>query len=288
MIKLEDLSEVPEDKDIPWLDRKHPFAEYKPEENSDLHSYIKEWRETGVVHLNKFLPDELIEEYCELRKQHRAANGWVCITPYMYFKELRDICLYPPLMRIMRSLIGHPMGLHLNLTGWVTTTRAWHMDDYLNPPHVNSHYTAVWMALDDIHPDSGPFQYVPGSHSWPLLRREKIWAHMTPEEKSTDAWPAKSERVCIPAFEEYIQRTGSEVVTYLPKKGDVLIWHGRLCHQGSLANVPGMRRKALIAHYSSINHRSDMPKATTWRTDDQHYFPITAIALDADGPRANV
>ena len=38
---------------------------------------------------------------------------------------------------------------------------------------VNGWYLAVWMALDDIGPETGPFQFIPGSHRWPVLRRDQ-------------------------------------------------------------------------------------------------------------------
>ena len=47
------------------------------------------------------------------------------------------------------------MLLHLALTGWISTQRDWHQDDYLNPPFVANWYAAVWMALDDISAESG-------------------------------------------------------------------------------------------------------------------------------------
>ena len=74
----------------------------------------------------------------------------------------------------IEMLIGTPMGLNLALTGWRSTTRTWHQDDYLNPPYINCHYAAVWIALEDIDPDCGMFEFVPGSHKWPLTRGAKI------------------------------------------------------------------------------------------------------------------
>lgn len=62
-----------------------------------------------------------------------------------------------------------------------------------------------------------------------------------------------------PFFEQEIKDRQAEVVTHLPERGAVLLWHGRLLHRGSPANVHGMRRKAAIAHYSGIYHRHDMP-----------------------------
>src|SRR5206468_1632667 len=114
-------------------------------------------------------------------------GGYPYDTPYLHVKELRDIALYPPLMDAMRELISEEVGLHLNLTGWVTTARDFHQDSFLNPEFVGSRYAAVWMALDDIDPDSGPFQFVPGSHRWPVIRQHKLFSYLTAEQRANPA-----------------------------------------------------------------------------------------------------
>jgi ectoine hydroxylase-related dioxygenase (phytanoyl-CoA dioxygenase family) len=129
----------------------------------------------------------------------------------------------------------------------------------------------LWLALDTIHPDSGPFQYVKGSHKWPQVTREKILSALSPSERD-HKWPTHSERVLTPLFEKEIEDRGAEVTSHLAERGDVLLWHGRLLHRGSIPNVPGMERRSVIAHYSGINHRGDMPKAVKY--DGGYYFPI--------------
>lgn len=205
------------------------------------------------------MPDELIDAYC------RAFNGgWGIGTPYETEPTIRDVCLYPPLTNLLHSLIGEEMGLHLNLTWWRSTERDWHQDDYLNPEGVNGHYAAVWFALDDIHPDSGPFEYVRGSHRWPLIRRSKVLEAMG-EDGSDPDWPWRSEALLGPLLEEWasIYRADCPREKFIAKKGDVLVWHSRLMHRGSRPNVPGMERRALIAHYSAIAKRPDMPRWAT-------------------------
>lgn len=135
-VSFEELSEIPDESVLPILDRSVC-------DENQLTDIQKNWRDNGFVILENFLSDELIERYSKLREKFPHAGGWSCPTPYMYYREIRDICLYSPLMEVMKSLIGDDMGLHLNLTGWVSTTRDWHQDDYLNPPFVNSWYTAV-------------------------------------------------------------------------------------------------------------------------------------------------
>ena len=239
----------------------------------------RDWNADGVVLLEKFLPEELMESYENLwltingPEGSNRPMGWPDPIPYMRHRELLDILTYAPLAAILEELIGEPAGLHLNLTGWVSTERDWHQDSYLNPAHVGDHYAAVWIAFADIHPDSGPFQYVPGSHRWRQVTNEKILNALEPDERD-HRWPKFSERILTPLFEQEIVERGNNVVSHLPSRGDVLIWHGRLMHRGSRPNVPGMERRSLIAHYSGIKHRSDMPKAKR-NGQGGYYFPIT-------------
>lgn len=266
-----------------------------------------DWNDQGVVYLPGLLPDDLIAAYQDEWALANGYNGlkappegegqwssdptsdpsslwvldaaspggWNETCPYMRYPALRRLCTHPPLAAELERLTGHPMGVHLNLTGWVSTTRNWHQDGYLNPAGVGDMYAAVWMALDDVHPDSGVFQYVPGSHRWHTLTYEKI-ARVV--DTSDPMWPTHTETVLTPLVEDEITWRGAEVVSYAPQKGDVLIWHSRLYHRGSVASVPNAYRPALIAHYSSIHHRPDFPPAVTesdGRVAGQGwYFPI--------------
>jgi hypothetical protein len=252
------LSDDPDPTSLPALD--HPevdIVRLTPEQRA--------WRQDGVLILRQFFPDTVLDPYIARRAKFDRPTGWWSPAPYLHIDELRELCLYPPLRQILRALIGEEMMLHLNLTGWVSTERNWHQDDNLNPPFVNAWYAAVWIALDHIHPDSGPFEYVPGSHRWPLLRGDKVRKYMTKEERSRtvgppaiNEWPKISERFVVPAIEAEIRDRGVTPQRFLAEKGDALIWHGRLLHRGAEPARRDLERRAVIAHYSGVNHRPDM------------------------------
>ena len=258
-----ELSEHPADALVPYLDRQGV-------EEASLNPHRRAWRRDGVVLLPRFMPAPLTHAYCRVREKVAAPGGYDSPVPYMVVPEIRAICCYPPLQRLLQTLIGGPMGLHLNLTGWVSTERTWHQDDYLNPPFVNSWYAAIWVALDDIHPDSGPFQYVPGSHRWPVVRRDRVLARLTAAERQSPTWPKAAERFVTAAYADQIARTGLPIRSFLGRRGDVLVWHGRLVHQGAAPRVPGMLRRGLIAHYTEVSHRPDLPHVGWTR----HQVPI--------------
>jgi hypothetical protein len=235
-----------------------------------------DWNDEGVVVLKRAISDVRIGDYEAAWMLSNGAfgehghrpGGWPDTCPYMRHPEILE--LVAPLAGHLDELIGEPAGMHLNLTGWVSTERDWHQDSYLNEPEVGDHYAAVWIALGDVHPDSGPFQYVPGSHRWPQVTRELIGQHL---DLADPQWPKHSEEFLTPLFTELIDRWGYEPVTYVPERGDVLIWHGRLLHRGSVAKVPGSYRPGFIAHFSGIHHRSSMPPAVEYRGGGW-YFPI--------------
>lgn len=278
MIKFEDLCEdIPEELKAP-LDRHYEM----PHSGLFYAWYQPEWIRNGVVIFEPFelITEEQVDRYCERfirdRPPGKSIPNWKWDTPFTEIEEIRDLCLNPKLMEVINNIIGFEMAINLNLINWTSTERSWHMDDYLNPEYLNSHYLAVWFALDDIHPDSGPFMYVPGSHKWGYMRRSKVFeaapAEMKADPQWDKMWPALSESFVVPACEEKIQQEGLPVREFIAKKGQVLIWHGLLMHCGSYPKVRGLERRALISHYSSIEHRRDMPRVAEHKPGFGRYF----------------
>ncbi|GBR45048.1 phytanoyl-CoA dioxygenase [Neokomagataea tanensis NBRC 106556] len=279
-----DLSEAPNPSLIPPLDR--------PDINeTELTKNQKEWRENGVLIKRNFLPDALMDAYIARRDKlkdedpNKYIGGWSSPTPYIHVPEIKALALFKPLSDLLEEILTEPAMLHLSLTGWASTERDWHQDDYLNPEHVNGWYLAVWIALGDIHEECGPFEYIPGSHTWPLMRQDKVkrWMHPTERDHRTpegfDTWPKTSERFVVPAIHNEITERGQATQKFIAKKGDILIWHGRLMHRGSPASAPwpACMRPALICHYSGIS-RKDMAHLKRQTADGSYYaqfdFPL--------------
>lgn len=275
MTVLDDLWEIPPDDVLPPLDR----SDATPASN-----WQAEWMRDGLVILRGFLPDDLIDAYAAVYPAEgtampdgsQAPGEWGSPTPYLGVPELQDLACFRPLTEVLEHLIGEPMGLHLNLTSWRSTERDWHQDDYLNPADVFGHYAAVWMALDDIHPDSGPFEFIRGSHRWPLIRRDKVLQALG-EDGADGSWPWRTEALLRPLVEERAAQEGLVVEAFDAKRGDVLIWHARLMHRGSRPRTPGLERRALISHYSGTGHRPDMT-ARRVRPDGSTIFVLDGSA----------
>ena len=272
---FEELSGTFDDRTLPWLDRKILFRR--------LDEMSKFWRENGYLVVKDLIDHQLLDNYCNDWIQHNQINhnrrgGYPGPCPYMVVDSLMELATCSPLQQITRQLIGEEMGIHLALTGWKSTERNWHQDGYLNPDHNQDHYIAVWIALDDIHPDSGPFEYIRGSHKLPKITNQKTLERI-PEELRDEHWPKRSEQFLTPLFESLIQENNLKRRQFIARKGDVLFWHARLMHRGTEPVNPLLNRKTAILHYSGIHHRPDFPSAKQYKQQGW-YFPIaTEMAL---------
>lgn len=278
---METLREALDGLCAPFPDAILPRLDRANVDDRTLTAQQRHWRDHGFVILPRFLPDELLDAYAAAWLRDHAEAIWVAedilpvsyttldphgypdATPYMRVPELRTLTCDQRLAHVLEHLIGEPMGVHLNLTGWESTQRDWHQDGYLNPDPTADWYAAVWVALADIDETAGPFEYVPGSHRWPTIRQTLMLEAMGEPPNGLDGqWPKRSEQILTPIFEQHLRDYGITPRRFVARKGDVLVWHARLLHRGSPPQDPTLERRAVIAHYSGVTHRPDMPPPT--------------------------
>jgi hypothetical protein len=267
-VTLDDLCRPWQPGDAPWLDQLDVV-------HDNLTPLQRQWRDQGFVVLEGAIHEALIVDYEQawLDANNGRLTGWPCDTPYRHTAAVSRLCGAGIVAWALEHLLGEPAAVHLNLTGWRSTTRAFHQDAVLNPDTNRDHYAAVWFALDDIHPDAGPFEYVPGSHrEFGQLRQDLVLDALGTTTANT-SWPRDSERLLTPLYEQAIAERNLPVRQFLPRRGTALIWHSRLLHRGSIPTDPNMERRACIAHYSTVSSRPDMPPAAVdeWGT---MAFPI--------------
>lgn len=260
-----------------WADLTEPQPEHtKTFIERGLSSAYPTWLEHGVVHL-KLGQDEnflhLIDNYIAARAQlpqdrRQPTNywkGWHFPTSYLVSPTMLSLGLCPQLSEPLSVLLNESPLLHLALTGWVSTERNWHQDSYLNPPNVWSSYVAAWVALEDINRNAGPFEFVPGSHRWEVLRQDKLFNKIGQEMATNPSWPSLTQEEVARICEDKIKEMGVKPLSFLPKKGDVLLWHSNLLHRGTEPKNSELLRKALILHYSGVSKRVDMNPVERYR-----------------------
>ncbi len=274
------------DARVPWLDRARI-------DETTLTQQQCLWRRDGYVILPKLIPDDLLERYLALRRKHGIGLGaFANFSPYCSYDEIAAICMFRPLVDAIAALFGVALAPHFNLSAFVSTERGWHQDDYLNPDDTYSWYAATWIAIDDIAADAGPFEYVPGSHRLPCMRGSLVKQLLEPEVRGLDGranshhWATFAEGFVNRVYDRLIEERGLRRLQFLARRGDVMIWHGKLVHRGSIPRDHGMARPALITHYSNPLTRRDIGDDIRAYTNGAPYwcFPATKALPDATLP----
>ncbi len=148
------------------------------------------------------------------------------------------------LHRMCGLLMGKPAVATQSLLFEYGSTQSLHRDPWYVNHTPRSHLLAAWIALEDIDEASGPLTYVPGSHVLPYYRfsTSDIVFHdprVTPTERNAAVAHMNAE----------LTANGLKPKAFLPRKGQVLIWHASLVHGGSPVGDPARTRRSLVVHY---------------------------------------
>ncbi len=152
---------------------------------------------------------------------------------------VRSIVLQQRLSLVLEELLGGPPLVCNTLNLEFGSQQADHYDSLYMAAPVDQHLVATWIGLEDCDPDAGPLRYFPGSHAIPPYRFSNGGTAAVDEEMSSYA----------DRMREELGRRGIEVERFLPKSGDVLIWHSQLFHGGEQINDPSLTRRSLVTHY---------------------------------------
>jgi phytanoyl-CoA hydroxylase len=132
----------------------------------------------------------------------------------------------------------------------------------MTPP---SDLLAAWIALEDIAPDSGPLMYVPGSHRLPYYQfAPGRFIHDHDADglagiAAAEAWD-----------HEHCANAGLIAQPFLPRQGEVLLWHHSLLHGGSVPTNPARTRKSFVVHFTRDGNMAQL----TNRYDDPFGPPV--------------
>jgi ectoine hydroxylase-related dioxygenase (phytanoyl-CoA dioxygenase family) len=216
---------------------------------------IKEFYDkNGYVILKKAIPDELIEKYEKVWMQHVSdrrdergnLEGWGNdFDVYLDHPEIMDILCHDSIARTFVD-VNKAVALHKNVTDFVSTEQGWHQDAAFAYREAGENYQGAWVALEDIGPEAGPFEIVPGSHNW-----DCDLTVLYPDIKDQPGQLREGVR-SHDFFEKEIEKRGAEMVSFIAEKGDVIIWHGHLVHRGSMPQNRNITRKSLIGHYCNL------------------------------------
>ena len=105
---------------------------------------------------------------------------------------------------------------------------------------------ATWVALEDISEGTGELEYYIGSHRAPdyIFGSLSKWMEAAPHEHND----------FLAALHADAEKYGHPRSSFLPKAGDVLIWHADLAHGGSAVTRPGLTRRSQVTHFTAAKN----------------------------------
>ena len=193
---------------------------------------------TVVADLQSLLSDELdLWERGEIGPP-RIQDGW------MTYPAIKELALEPIIHDLLRHLYGREPFAFQTLNFAVGSEQPYHSDAVHFHSFPRGFMCGVWIALEDVMPDSGPLHYFPGSHRLPYLSADSLG--LDPMAVAEEEHP---QRFFQDHWHQYVRSERFEKQLFLPQRGEILVWHANLLHGGEPVFDRSSRRWSQVVHY---------------------------------------
>ncbi|GAB2497579.1 phytanoyl-CoA dioxygenase family protein [Arenimonas alkanexedens] len=266
----------------PWLDEANPavraYVDALSEQSGfDLAEKLTRWHEDGLVIFENVVDTRLIDalgsdvEYLrrhagdfslevELRGQQGDIkrlsaeeleySGIKFNNIHTISRAAARLSLTPVVAHFLRHVFQGPPCALQSLTFYRGSQQPIHIDyPYVRCQSPLAFLAASWIPLEDIHPDSGPLAYYPGSH------RTEVSGVFDWGDGSIVLEPdsVRQPQELSDHLAERMSAAGIAPKVFCPRKGDALIWHGNLSHAGTQIVDASRTRKSYVTHYTSLH-----------------------------------
>ena len=153
--------------------------------------------------------------------------------------SVAEVARAPVVLETLELLYGRPAFPFQTLNFERGTQQRPHSDTIHFHSVPQRFMAGVWVALEDIHPDSGPILVYPGSHRLPVLDPldlgfEATWDN---HDRYEDAIGA------------VVEAAGLEPLALPLRRGQAVIWAANLLHGGEAVRDPARTRLSQASHY---------------------------------------
>ncbi|MFT3929005.1 MAG: phytanoyl-CoA dioxygenase family protein [Spongiibacteraceae bacterium] len=278
----------------PWIDREGANIDKYMERldtplDFDLHSKLVEWRKKGFVIFEGVVSNELIDalnyDIEHLIKHYKDFQVFAelrgSIKPIQEFRSeeleldgvkinsIHSVSLAAAKLSLTKEIpifLSHifesPACVLQSLTFKKGSQQSIHIDyPYVRCQTQLAHLAASWIALEDIHPEAGPLAYYAGSHHTEVSGFFDWGNGSILYEPSSVQQPHHFSAY----LKSQMQQANCTPHVFCPKKGDVLLWHGNLSHEGTEILRDDLTRKSYVTHYTSLLGYPDIHKLPSAR-----------------------
>jgi len=168
------------------------------------------------------------------------------LNPHKKVGAFCRILKHPGLLQHLRVLMEREPKPLQTIASHKGSQQGVHSDSIHMTTYPLGYLTAAWIAFEDIHPESGPLVYYPGSHKLPYVFSKDVG--ISEEEYRSAGYRSYLDKY-EPRVRELIAERQLEPHYFHARKGDVLIWHANLLHGGSARKDMQFSRKAVVCHF---------------------------------------
>jgi hypothetical protein len=166
------------------------------------------------------------------------------VNLHLKYPGIRELWRHPRVMRHLELIYGVPARPCQTLTYIFGSQQEAHQDTVHLTPFPAGYMCGVWVAIEDVKPDSGELEVFPGTHRLPrVYMRDAACAKV-----SDGDWGPFGEKV-VKRYRQMLDEGGFGRFTYRPRRGTVLIWHENLLHGGSVRRDMSLSRRSIVSHY---------------------------------------
>jgi ectoine hydroxylase-related dioxygenase (phytanoyl-CoA dioxygenase family) len=189
------------------------------------------------------------------------------VDVYALFESAREALFNPDILAFLQVVFDQPPLLFQSLTFERGSQQGMHQDTAYVVVDKPLELAASWIALQNVEEGSGELMYYEGSHRLPEFAFSGQFKHWNRERDGAaqhDRWSRE--------IHEHAQRLQMPYRTFLPKKGDVLIWHADLAHGGCSVVHDELTRKSLVGHYCPLERQ---PHYFSYQPDRRGLIPYS-------------
>ena len=221
--------------DPPWFDqsdaRYHTHAAALPL-SEEIRAAAAEFRANGYL-IRDFSFDEA--DLDAAAAYTRSIAGIRVQDAWMVNPAIKRLATHPRVMSFLRELYRREPIPFQTLNFPRGSQQGAHADAYSFNSIPAGFMCGVWIALEDIHPDSGPLLYYPGSHRLPLI--------------TNDALPGGNPDAYDDAMHAAVANAGLKAATAPIRRGQAFIWASNLSHGGSPIADKSRTRLSQVTHF---------------------------------------
>jgi hypothetical protein len=175
--------------------------------------------------------------------QWARGSGLRIQDAWAFNDDVRAIAANAAVIELLTKIYGRRAFPFQTLNFPVGTQQHFHSDSIHFSSVPERFMCGVWLAMEDVHPDAGPLVYYPGSHRWPVLTNDMVGRRIGGLRGGLAQEPYE------PAWEAMVEAMGVQPQSFLPRKGQALIWAANLLHGGGRHADPARTRWSQVTHY---------------------------------------